>query len=131
MSSSATGRNTANSSGLSQFQQFHQAALQNAQNPNHNEVMSFDPVDGREIKGGGRGRSRDASNSRMRGLMNQSQTNQQFNSNGGAQGGDIRNTFNSSLSQQSTVNSQGPFALPQNLNLQNMDITEISTMNLR
>jgi len=39
-----------------------------AQNPNHNEVMNFDPVDGREIRG--RGRSRDASNSRLIGPQN-------------------------------------------------------------
>jgi hypothetical protein len=40
-----------------------------AQNPNHNEVMSLDPVDGRDIRV--RGRSRDISNPRNFGPQNQ------------------------------------------------------------
>lgn len=40
-------------------------------NPNFNEVMSFDPVDGRDLRG--RGRSRDASNSRIVGMHHQVQ----------------------------------------------------------
>jgi hypothetical protein len=46
-------------------------------NPNFNEVMNFDPVDGRDLRG--RGRSRDASNSRVVGLHHQTQN--QFNPN--------------------------------------------------
>jgi hypothetical protein len=42
------------------------AALSN----NHNEVMSLDPVDGREIKNQPRGRSRDTSNPRLLNMAN-------------------------------------------------------------
>lgn len=64
--------------GIAQFQQFHAAALQQqlaANNPNHNEVMSLDPVDGRDLRG--RGRSREASNSRIFGLSAAAQAVQQ------------------------------------------------------